>query len=295
MANCQSRVKMKDRLLLIFIYALPKRTVSRLVGRFARSRLSRRVIPLYIRRFDIDLSQVEKPVQEYNTLLDFFVRGLKPGARPIDPDEQSVVSPVDGTVYQEGRIHKGTLLQAKGVTYSLEGLLGGNKEAAKCFEGGQFVTIYLSPRDYHRIHAPIKGRVFGFSYIPGALYPVNKLGLNYVRGLFAKNERLITYLESAAGKIAVVKVGATNVGSIKVTYDSNICTNRVRPSLEHREYQEVPELNKGEELGRFEFGSTVILLFESNMVRWCTDMEPGSFLKMGEPIAKIIGNKKSEG
>lgn len=281
------RFAMKDRMLFMLIQALPKKAVSRMVGRFARSPLSRRLIPLYIRRFDIDLSQVEKPWQEYKTLLDFFVRGLKPGARPIDPGEKSVVSPVDGTVYQQGRIKEGTLLQAKGINYSLDTLLGNNEEAAKCFEGGQFLTIYLSPKDYHRIHAPVAGRVLGLTYIPGSLFPVNRLGLRHVRGLFAKNERLITYLESEAGRIAVVKVGATNVGSIKVTYDPQMCTNRSRRRLEHKKYSHDPRLDKGEEMGRFEFGSTVILLFESEGIRWCMDLTPGASLQMGQPIAEV--------
>lgn len=258
------------------------------MGRLARSPHSRRLIPYFIRRFDVDLSQVEKPVSQYQTLLDFFVRGLKEGARPVDPDPERIVSPVDGTVSQMGEIHEGTILQAKGVTYTLEALLGGNGEKMSRFEGGRFITLYLSPRDYHRIHTPIQGRVTGLTYIPGSLFPVNALGVQRVRGLFARNERLITFLQSPAGDVALVKVGATNVGSIRVVYDREIVTNcRGRKQILSRDYPGMEALEKGEELGRFEFGSTVILLFEADRIDWVGGLSPGTMIRMGEPIASI--------
>lgn len=279
---------MKDRILVAMLNCMPKKSVSRWMGRLARSPKSRRLIPYFIRRFDVDLSQVEKPVSQYKTLLDFFVRGLKEGARPVDPDPERIVSPVDGTISQMGEIHEGTLLQAKGVTYTLEALLGGDRKKASRFEGGRFITLYLSPRDYHRIHTPIQGRVIGLTYIPGSLFPVNALGVKRVRGLFARNERLITFLESLAGKVALVKVGATNVGSIRVVYDQDIVTNcRGRRRILSRDYPGTEALDKGEELGRFEFGSTVILLFEVDRTDWVGDLSPGTMVRMGEPIALI--------
>lgn len=279
---------MKERMLMALLSCLPKKSVSRWVGRLARSPQSRRLIPYFIRRFDVDLSQVEKPVTQYKSLLDFFVRGLKEGARPVDPDPSSIVSPVDGIVSQLGEIEKGTILQAKGITYTLDALLGGNEEKIRRFEGGRFLTVYLSPRDYHRIHTPIQGKVMGLTYIPGSLFPVNAVGVRRVRGLFARNERLITYLDSPAGDVALVKVGATNVGSIRVVYDQEIVTNcRGRKRIFDRSYPETEELMKGEELGRFEFGSTVILLFEAGRVDWIGDLSPGRALQMGQPIARV--------
>lgn len=266
---------MKEQILMAMMNVMPKKTVSRWMGRFARSPFSRRLIPYFIRRFDVDLSQVEKPISQYPTLLDFFVRGLKEGSRPVDLDSTCVVSPVDGTVSQSGTIENGTLLQAKGVTYTLEALLGGNQEKVEKFSGGQFVTIYLSPRDYHRIHLPIRGKVKGLTYIPGSLFPVNPFGVRRIPGLFARNERLITYLNGPVDEMALVKVGATNVGSIRVVYDKEIYTNRRgKKVIENRTYVDLDEMEKGEELGRFEFGSTVILLFEPGKIEWIDTLVP---------------------
>ncbi|GGE18986.1 phosphatidylserine decarboxylase proenzyme [Marinithermofilum abyssi] len=286
---------MRERIITALMQAMPKKTVSRLMGRIARSPWSRRLIPYYIRRFDVDVSQVEKPVSQYATLLDFFVRGLKEGARPVDPDPRCVVSPVDGTVSQLGSIADDTMLQAKGVTYSLEALLGADAEQARKFCGGQFVTIYLSPRDYHRIHTPVQGRVKRLTYIPGTLFPVNAMGVRCIKGLFARNERLITYMDTPAGYIALVKVGATNVGSIKVQYDPFISTNRPgKRQKENKEYPSMQPMDKGEEIGRFEFGSTVILLFEKGKIDWTDGLAPGRFLHMGQPLAYIRHSSKND-
>jgi phosphatidylserine decarboxylase len=279
---------MKDRMLLTLLQALPKKAISRWMGRFARSPVSKRFIPYYIKRFDIDLSEVEKPWEEYESLQEFFIRRLKPGARPVDPSPDTVVSPVDGTISQIGTITRDTLIQAKGLEYRLEELLGGDQERAKQFENGEFVTIYLSPREYHRIHAPMKGRITGLTYIPGTLFPVNTFGVRTVRELFVRNERLVTYLTSSElGTVAVVKVGATNVGSVKVTFDPHVVTNQPRKKqMERKSYHPQPELEKGEEMGRFEFGSTVILLFEEGRIRWCRNWCPEDPIQMGQPIAR---------
>ncbi|PTX58271.1 phosphatidylserine decarboxylase [Melghirimyces profundicolus] len=283
---------MKERILMAILNCMPKNTISRWMGRFARSPFSRRLIPYFIRRFDVDLTQVEKPVSDYPTLLDFFVRGLKEGARPVNPDPDFIVSPVDGMVSQCGTVSDGTLLQAKGVTYTLEALLGGDEEKVRLFSGGRFITLYLSPRDYHRIHTPVTGKVKGLTYIPGSLFPVNALGVKRVRGLFARNERLITYLDSPAGKVALVKVGATNVGSIRVVYDPEITTNHPgKRRMVTRIYPESNELEKGQELGRFEFGSTVILLLEPGKTEWIGELSPGTRVRMGQPIARILSGK----
>ncbi|QKG85116.1 phosphatidylserine decarboxylase [Kroppenstedtia pulmonis] len=279
---------MKEGFVLGLMKVIPKKTVSRWMGRFARSPFSRRMIPYYIRRFDVDVDQAEKPVSEYRTLLEFFVRKLKNGARPVPEDPRLIISPVDCCISQLGRIENGVLIQAKGVTYTLNALLGGDQEKTESFQEGFFITMYLSPKDYHRIHMPVRGKVVGLSYIPGSLFPVNPLGVRRVRGLFTKNERLITYLDSDAGYVAVVKVGATNVGSIKVEYDQDICTNLPRRKcVETRTYSSKEFWEKGAELGRFEFGSTVILLFQKGQIDW-EDLKPGMTLRMGQSIGRII-------
>ncbi|MCS1350200.1 archaetidylserine decarboxylase [Mechercharimyces sp. CAU 1602] len=263
------------------------RGISRLTGRLARSPWSKPLIPLYIRYFKIDLDPIEKPVAHYPSLLDFFVRGLKPEARPIDKHAHSVVSPVDGVVAQAGNIRDGLLIQAKGVTYSLATLLADEDEARR-YEGGHFVTVYLSPRDYHRIHTPLAARVTDITYIPGALYPVNSWGVKKVPGLFNKNERLITHMATAIGKVALVKVGATNVGSIQLAFDDRI-EERQKREIKHKVYQPPIPLAKGEELGRFEFGSTIILLLPpEGVARWEERISSGQSVRMGEKIATIL-------
>ncbi|SDW67641.1 phosphatidylserine decarboxylase [Marininema mesophilum] len=278
---------MKEQLLITVLKALPKKTISRWMGSFSRTSFSRRFIPFYIKRFNVDISEAEHPVTAYPTLLDFFVRDLKEGVRPIDSDPEVITSPVDGAVSQKGCIAEGTMLQAKGVTYSLEALLAEDSLLAAQFAGGDFLTLYLSPRDYHRIHAPVSGKVTALTYVPGTLFPVNELGVQRVHGLFARNERLITLMDSPCGKVAVIKVGATNVGSIRVNYEPEVCTNHPKQKkIVRREYSTPAWLDKGEEMGRFEFGSTVILLFQKNRVKWIKDLKAGVPVRMGEALAR---------
>lgn len=277
---------MSDRFRLAMLNLLPKNSISRLAGRFASSRASKWVIPYYVRHFSIDPEQAEKPIDEYETLTDFFTRKLKPGFRPIAAGSNDLVSPVDGVVSQFGPIHEGTLLQAKGVTYSLEQLLG-DPVKARLYEGGLFLTIYLSPRDYHRIHTCLQGSVTGYSYIPGSLYPVNPFGVRNVPGLFAKNERLTTYMTTSFGEYAIVKVGATIVGSVQVVYDSKLTTNVRKGKPAHNEIQG-PFLKKGEELGLFRFGSTVVCLFQPGMVT-LDHLKEGQFVQMGQKIGNATG------
>ncbi|MFC4768528.1 archaetidylserine decarboxylase [Effusibacillus consociatus] len=275
---------MSDRLRLALLHLLPKNTISRLAGRFAGSRLSKWVIPYYARHFQIDLEQAEKPIGDYRTLTEFFTRKLKSEFRPIAEGDKVLVSPVDGVVSQFGKIQDGTLLQAKGVAYSLEQLLADSRKA-ELYEGGTFLTIYLSPRDYHRIHTCLKGSVTGYSYIPGTLFPVNPFGVRNVPGLFSKNERLTTYLSSPYGEYAIVKVGATIVGSVQVVYDKKLATN-VRNGRMTHESLEGPTLEKGDELGLFRFGSTVVCLFEPGMVA-LEDIKEGQFVRMGQRIGEV--------
>jgi phosphatidylserine decarboxylase len=277
---------MRKKILPGLIHRLPQNAMSRTMGKITASRFSRLAIRRYIRHYNIDESIIEKPVKEYRTLKEFFTRRLKPGVRPIAPGEDVVVSPVDGTVSQMGDIDQGTLIQAKGKLYNLAELLGDTPELVQRFQGGKFITIYLSPRDYHRIHMPVSGKLVKYSYLPGRLYPVNQLGIEHVENLFARNERLVTFVESDnLGGVALVKVGALFVGSVKVVY--NTATTNVKRGRQVSEpIAGEPRYEKGEELGWFEFGSTVILLFESGELEWAPGVREGSSLLMGQEIAR---------
>lgn len=282
---------MKDLVVRLFWKSIPKKGLSRFIGWIAKKPFSRYFIPYYVKKFRIDLSSVKEPLNNFATLLDFFVRELKPEARPIYPNPDVITSPVDGVITQIGEIRDGALIQAKGISYQIEELLGDNEHVTS-FTGGQFVTIYLSPRDYHRIHSPIEGEITSLTYIPGKLYPVNQIGVRLFPGLFTQNERVISYIKSNIGLVALVKVGATNVGSIKVSFDEMISTNKKACLITKKEYHGTIQLRKGDELGRFEFGSTVILLFEPNRLKWLEDLTIGTSLQMGQPLAMVISRKK---
>ncbi|MEK3741778.1 archaetidylserine decarboxylase [Brevibacillus sp. FSL K6-0770] len=278
---------MRKKLLPGLIHRLPQNAMSRTMGKITASRFSRLAIQRYIRHYKIDFSIIEKPVSEYRTLKEFFTRRLKPEARPIAPGHDVVVSPVDGTVSQLGDICEGTLIQAKGKDFTVTELLGGSEQEAKRYYGGKFITIYLSPRDYHRIHMPVAGNLVKYSYLPGRLYPVNQLGIENVERLFARNERLVTYIETdGLGSMALVKVGALFVGSVKVSY--NTATTNIKHGRQTDEpIIGTPHYEKGSELGWFEFGSTVILLVESSQLEWADRVEKGRSLLMGQVLATI--------
>jgi phosphatidylserine decarboxylase len=278
---------MRNKLLPGLIHRLPQNAMSRTVGKITATKFSRLAIQRYIRHYQIDASIVEKPVKEYKTLKEFFTRRLKPGVRPIANGADVVVSPVDGTIAQLGDICQGTLIQAKGKEYSVAELLGGCAHEAERYYGGKFITIYLSPRDYHRIHMPVSGDLMGYSYLPGRLYPVNALGVQHVDRLFARNERLVTYIDTKhQGAVALIKVGALFVGSVKVVY--NTATTNVKHGKQMEgPIEGTPHYEKGDEVGWFEFGSTVILLFESNQLEWAPDVKAGSSLLMGQKLATI--------
>ncbi|WP_249669722.1 archaetidylserine decarboxylase [Polycladospora coralii] len=280
-------MKMNDKFIMYGLKLLPKKRLSRFIGSMARKSFSRHFIRLYMRLFSIDLSDVKKPIHEFEHLLDFFIRELKPGSRPIASDQNAIVSPVDGVISQFGTIRNGELIQAKGINYTLEELLDGNRAYIDQFNGGQFITIYLSPKDYHRIHAPVSGQVKQISYFPGALYPVNEAGVRLIPGLFAKNERLVTFIERESGPVALIKVGATNVGSIRLSFDDEIITNPAREKQKlDKLYQPPIPFAKGDEVGWFEFGSTIILLFRPNQMKWMNAIEEGKSVRMGECIAQ---------
>ncbi|WP_027417201.1 archaetidylserine decarboxylase [Aneurinibacillus terranovensis] len=271
----------------LILTCLPQNAISRLVGKAARSRISKYFIKPYISAFKLDTSEMENPLKSYPNLAAFFTRKLKSGARPICSSPSSIASPVDGTVAQLGIIKQGTLIQAKNIHYTVEQLLGCSKEKAALYDGGTFITIYLSPRDYHRIHMPIDGECNQYTYIPGRLFPVNTIGVNHVPGLFTKNERMITYANTQAGEVAIVKVGAFIVGSVKIAYSEHT-TNQKQGKYVSVGIDPPACYKKGQEIGLFEFGSTVILLFEKGRMEYLPGIQEGKYLRVGEQIGTYL-------
>jgi phosphatidylserine decarboxylase len=283
----------RERILVTLLRWAPKRAFSRVVGACARRALPRSVRrPLYTafaRRVGADLSEVERPLDEYRSFDEFFTRRLSPGSRRISEDPEAIVAPCDGTLAECGEVTGGRLIQAKGFDYRLEGLIPDASASAR-FAGGTYVTIYLAPRDYHRVHFPCDGAVTGFQHIPGACFPVNRLAVRNLPGLFARNERLVTFQDSAAGEIAVVMVAATGVGHMTVSYDA-VATRGPgpgsgRPGPRVR-FSAPRAVARGEDLGAFHLGSTVILLFERGRVK-LMPLTPGQTLRLGEPIAQRL-------
>lgn len=245
-----------------------RKTVSRLAGHLAKSRLSRHWIPRFVAMYRVNVAEAEKRPEEYETLQAFFTRRLKPGARPVDADPAALVSPVDGTVVACGPITDGTILQVKGQDYTVRELLNGSPRVPLYLDGHAWV-LYLSPSDYHRVHAPCEGDIVETDHVPGRTYPVNDFGLRFMSRVLVRNERRVTYIRHGRGEVAVVKVGALNVSSI-----------RYADPLPHR-------LAKGEEFAWFEFGSTVVLLTSSGLCTPRADLKPGQTVRMGERLATI--------
>lgn len=278
---------MNDRLFISALRLVPKNALSRLMGALTRWRAPRPVLLLamraFARRYGIELTECPD-LEAYPTFGDFFARPLRPGLRPVAPGEQVVVSPVDAVVSETGVAAAGRLVQAKGIDYPAAALLG-DGALARRLEGGAFATLYLSPRDYHRIHLPLGGRITGWRYLPGKLWPVNPASVRTVPGLFALNERLVTVLETPLGACAVVAVGATVVGRVQAYYDPAVPhTNRPGAGPERHDYPSPLPAEKGQELGAFEMGSTVILLFEPGEVRLDPRLAPGVRVRVGEAI-----------
>ena len=266
---------------------LPKSTLSLAVGAATRAPapapVHQAAMRFFAKRYGVALEEAEHGIEGYPTFGEFFARGLKPGLRPIEPGEKVVASPVDGAVSQAGYSVGDEVVQAKGINYSLTQLLG-DADAAQPFHDGAWTTLYLSPRDYHRIHAPLGGEITGWSYLPGQFWPVNPASVALKQALFAVNERLVAYLSTPLGRCAVVMVGATCVSRIRVTF-SDVVTHAGRPG-EVCTFATPPRIEKGGELGRFEMGSTVILLFEKDRVRWDGSLVKDSVVRMGRRIGE---------
>ena len=267
----------------------PQHALSKFAGRVAdsrRKRLKDTLIKRFIDIYDVDMGEAAEPASAYPSFNAFFTRALKPGARPLADAAKFILSPADGAVSQIGPIAGGRIVQAKAHDYSVAELLGGVPAHAARFDGGRFVTIYLSPKDYHRVHMPAAGTLRETRYVPGDLFSVNGVTADGVERLFARNERLVCLFDGEFGAFASVMVGAMIVAGIETVW-----AGRVKPhgrSIIERSFPEGPDFAAGDEMGRFYLGSTVVLLFEQGRVEWLPELEPGSSVRMGQAIAKRL-------
>jgi len=285
---------MFDKIKVYYQYLLPQHFLSGLIYRLTRSTwapLKNFMISTFIRMYHVDMTiaAISDP-RQYRHFNDFFTRALLPSARPIDPSPVAMVSPVDGAVSQYGSISGDSIIQAKGRDYSVSALLGGDLELADSFTDGEFITIYLSPRDYHRIHMPVTGELESMTYVPGDLFSVNTVTTRNLDNLFARNERIVHIFETEIGKVALVMVGAIFVGSMETVWGGEIT-----PASERKQYtvsygsngQPRVKLEKGEEMGRFNMGSTVILLFEKDRIEWDSWIQPDLGVVLGRKLAEF--------
>ena len=283
---------MPDRLAVLPQYLLPKQALTARAGRTAnaqRGQKTTRLIAWFVRKYGVDMSEAADPdIAHYASFNDFFTRALKSGVRPIAAAD--LVCPVDGAISQFGRIEGARILQAKGHRFTTTALVGGDASLAAAFEDGWFATLYLSPKDYHRIHMPCDGRLRRMIHVPGALFSVNPTTARGVPGLFARNERVVCVFESMRGTpFAMVLVGATIVGSMATVWHGVVSPPRVGHLREWRYEEGDVRLAQGEEMGRFLLGSTVVLLFPRGELRFDAGWAPGRAVRLGEAMAQLDG------
>ena len=278
---------MSERFKVLPQYLLPKQAITSFGGHVASARaggITTGIIRWFVKKYGVDMNEAANPdITSYASFNDFFTRALKPGARPIA--QADLVCPVDGAISQFGIIDHDQLFQAKGHRYSTTALVGGDAALAAQFDHGHFATIYLSPRDYHRIHMPCDGRLLRMVYVPGALFSVNPLTARGVPGLFARNERVVCLFESPLGPFVLTLVGATIVGSMATVWQGVINPPRGQVREWRYEDQDI-RLNQGEEMGRFLLGSTVVLLFPRLPLRFNPAWGPGVAVRLGEVMAQ---------
>ncbi|PKI13272.1 phosphatidylserine decarboxylase [Colwellia sp. 12G3] len=279
---------------------MPKHAISRLVGKLAAAKmggLTTKLINLFIKAYGINMNEAKlKKASDFDTFNNFFTRELEEGARPIDGDENALCYPVDGAISQQGDIIDGQLIQAKGFNYSLISLLGGDEKTAAPFQGGKFSCIYLAPKDYHRIHMPMAATLREMIYVPGELFSVNPLTAQNVPDLFARNERVVAIFDTEMGELAMVLVGATIVASIETTWAGTI-TPPAGKDIFRWQYPkdgaDAITFNKGDEMGRFKLGSTVVSTFAPKMLsEFAENSGPGTVTRLGELYATLNKGEK---
>lgn len=287
---------MKDKLFIAFQYVVPQHLLSHLVGWLAETRIDwikNLFISKFIKQFNVNMDEAQRQTPEaFENFNDFFTRELKEGMRPIDDKSNSIVSPADGAISQLGPIENGRVFQAKGHDYSLIELLGGNSQTAEEFMGGQFATIYLSPKDYHRLHMPVTGTLREMIYVPGDLFSVNQTTAQNVPRLFSRNERVVAIFDTDLGPMALVLVGAMIVAGIETTWAGRITPfdRKVRSTSYPVQGETIAPLviEKGEEMGRFFLGSTIVVCFGEDKMHWLEEMKAERPLRLGESIGLTL-------
>ena len=279
---------MSDRLAVLPQYLMPKQALTTLAGKFASAQLgslTTSVIRRFVTRYNVNMAEAANPdITSYASFNDFFTRALKPGARPLAAAD--LVCPVDGAISQFGPIAKDQIFQAKGHSYSTKALVGGDATAASRFDNGHFATLYLSPRDYHRIHMPCAGELMRMVHVPGDLFSVNPTTARGVPGLFARNERVVCFFESAQGPFVLVLVGATIVGSMATVWHGQVNPPRTGTLREWDYAKGQVSLQQGEEMGRFLLGSTVVMLFPQGPLQFNPQWAPMRAIQLGEAMAQ---------
>ncbi|MCL6415624.1 archaetidylserine decarboxylase [Aestuariirhabdus sp. Z084] len=284
---------MNPKLFALLQYLIPQHALSRVAGWVAECRwpwLKNRFIGIFVRHYRVDMSQAaEEDPKAYAHFNDFFTRALKPDARVIAEDKSQLVCPADGQISQIGQIEYGRIFQAKGQDYSLTELVGGDTALADEFMNGAFATIYLSPRDYHRVHMPMNGTLRSMTYVPGQLFSVNQATAENIPRLFARNERVVAIFDTEQGPMAMILVGAMIVASIETVWAGLVAP--VRREIKCTDYSDEARqpitLKRGEEMGRFKLGSTVILLHPKDSMKWLESMRAGNSVRMGEALGTV--------
>jgi len=285
---------LSDNLKVKVQYFLPKKLISRAAGKIASAELGNGttwLIENFIKYYNVDMSEAEvQEPKEFKTFNAFFTRALKKGARPVVKEAEALAEPADGTISELGEIYKDAVLQAKGHYYSLESLLGGDAEDAKEFESGNYVTTYLSPRDYHRVHMPFDGKLEKMVFIPGDLFSVNPVTAKGVDNLFARNERVVCFFNNdKIGRFAVVMVGATIVASIETVFAGVVAPSAGKEKTIYDYSKDNISLKKGAELGRFLLGSTTVCVFKKGKVTFKKGLKAGQTVKVGEKLGEVKG------
>ena len=286
---------MSDRLAVLPQYLLPKQALTLLAGRIASARAgasTTRLIRWFVKRYGVDMAEAADPdIAAYASFNEFFTRALKPGVRPIA--QADLICPVDGAISQFGRIERDQIFQAKGHRYSTTAMVGGDAALAGQFDDGHFATLYLSPRDYHRIHMPCDGRLRRMIHVPGALFSVNPTTARGVPGLFARNERVVCVFDGPRGPFVLALVGATIVGSMSTVWHGVVNPPRTVLLREWR-YDDAPvTLKQGDEMGRFLLGSTVVMLFPAGPLAFNPAWEAGRAIRLGESMANTGASLQS--
>lgn len=281
----------KDQLFAFAQHITPQKTLSRAIGKIAECEtgwVKNTFISKFVKKYQVDMSQaINDDALSYRNFNDFFTRAIRPELRPICEGEKSIACPADGAVSQLGNIEHGTILQAKGHHYSLTSLLGGDASLSDQFLGGSFATVYLSPKDYHRVHMPLTGKLTKMIHVPGKLFSVNKVTAEQIPSVFARNERTVCLFDTEAGPMAVILVGAMIVASIETTWAGQVTPfNKNVVTWDYKELNDI-EIKKGEEMGRFKLGSTAIVLFGKDAVEWDESLQAEAPTTMGMHFGKI--------